>query len=354
MLNRSGGAMRCVGTGFVALDIIRSALDESATVERRHAGGSCGNTLAVLSYLGVSTAAVGRIGDDFAGRELLADLHRCRVDVTFLVPERDRRTPVVIQETFVDARGRARHRFSRACPTCGATMPGYRPLLAADVATVDATIPTHDLFFFDRVASGTLALARRARSKGALVVFEPSGIKDEELFVECLRVAHVLKYSRERLSGLDALVGRGSVVMEIETLGAEGLQFRMRKGRRLGAWSHLAALPALSIRDCAGSGDWCTAGLMAYLASGAGHPVTRIGDPDVVVRGLRFGQALAALNCSFDGARGLMYAATRSNVLKAAERLLTNAVPKLPRKSVPLPAAATRTTRTCAACAAVP
>ena len=108
-------------------------------------------------------------------------------------------------------------------------MPGYRPLLAADVAQVADALPAHNLFFFDRVAPGTLELAHRSREQGALVVFEPSGIKDEELFVECLKASHVLKYSHERLSGLDALVNRGRVPVEIETLGAEGLRFRLRK-----------------------------------------------------------------------------------------------------------------------------
>src|SRR5688572_8995816 len=148
--------MRCIGTGFIALDIIRSALDQSTTIERRHAGGSCGNVLAILSYLGVEATAVGRIGDDPAGGELLADLRRCKVDVKLLSAEQGRRTPIVIQETFVDSRGRARHRFSRACPVCGTTMAGYRPLLTADVDNIAEALPTHDIFFFDRVAPGTL------------------------------------------------------------------------------------------------------------------------------------------------------------------------------------------------------
>ncbi len=350
MPRRAGSVVRCVGTGFVALDIIRSALDESTTLERRHAGGSCGNVLAILSYLGVNASAVGRIGDDPAGSELLADLRRSKVDVKFLVAEQGRRTPIVIQETFVDARGRARHRFSRACPVCGATMPGYRPLLAADVSEVAAGLPAHSLFFFDRVAPGTLELARRSRDQGALVVFEPSGIKDEKLFVECLRVAHVLKYSHERLSGLDALVSRVRLPIEIETLGADGLRVRMRTSGRISAWKHLASLPAPSIRDSAGSGDWCTAGFLARIGGAEADPVARLEDLDVVVDGLQFGQALAALNCSFDGARGLMYATGRAGALRAAERLLAHDVPMLPQDSLPSPAGP-RSDRACAVCA---
>jgi fructokinase len=351
MRSRSGSAMRCVGTGFVALDIIRSAFDENTTVERRHAGGSCGNVLAALSYLGLNASIVGRIGNDVAGGELIADLRRCKVDVTFLAAEVGRRTPIVIQETYVDTRGKARHRFSRACPVCGTTMPPYRPLLAADVSEVAAVLPAHDVFFFDRVAPGTLELARRSRKQGALVVFEPSGIKDEDLFVECLRVSHVFKYSHEWLSALDPLVSRARVPVEIETLGAEGLRFRVRRSGRTCNWQHLPALQAQSIRDSAGSGDWCTAGFLARFVGNDADNFARLADADVLVDSLRFGQALAALNCSYNGARGLMYALGRSGALKAAALLLADNLPKLPRDPLPAPAEP-RFDRACLFCAA--
>jgi fructokinase len=351
MSNKNGTAVHCVGTGFVVLDIIRNALDESTTFERRHAGGSCTNVLAILSYLDVGASVVGRIGDDVAGVELLADLRRCKVDVRFLAAEAGQRTPIVIQETFVDARGRARHRFSRACPVCGATMAGYRPLLVDDVFRVADALPRHTLFFFDRVAPGNVELARRSREQGALVVFEPSGVKNEDLFVECLRVSHVLKYSHERLSGLDALVGRARPTLEVETLGAEGLRFRLCRSGRAMKWKHLPALQASSIRDSAGSGDWCTAGFLARVGTISEDPVARLQDAEAVVSDLRFGQALAALNCSYDGARGMMYAVSRSGVMKATEQVLARDIPKLPQE-LPPPHSGPRSDRTCAVCTA--
>lgn len=323
------GSTRCVGTGFIVLDVIRTPIDTNTTLERRHAGGSCGNVLAILSYLDVPSSSVGRIGEDAAGAELLTDLRRWKVDTRLLVAEPGRRTPVVIQESFTDARGRARHRFSRACPVCGATMPGYRPLLATHVADVADALPAHSVFYFDRVAAGTLELARRSREQGALVVFEPSGIKNEETFIECLRTAHILKYSHERLASLDHLVGQARVPMEVRTLGPAGLQFRVRRSGRLEAWRQLAALEAPSLRDAAGSGDWCTAGLISKLmdeANGAGA----LEDVETVGAALRYGQAFAALNCAYDGARGLMYAMSHTTAEKAAAQVLASERPRLP------------------------
>lgn len=349
MPNRAKLEVRCVGTGFIALDIIRSAIDSHTTLERRHAGGTCGNVLGILSYLGMRATAVGRIGGDPAGSQLRADLQRWKVDVRLLSAEGGRRTPVVIQESYVDSRGRARHRFSRACPACGATMPGYRPLLAADVGEIASSLPSHRCFFFDRVAPGTLKLARHSREQGALVVFEPSGIKDEELFLECLRTCHVFKYSHERLSGLGEFVGRARPPLEIETRGAEGLRFRMRHPGTRFSWTDLEALPAPVLRDAAGSGDWCTAGFLAEIAGAESTDHARIDCMDTVRRALRFGQAVAALNCAYDGARGLMYAMSKTQVRKAVEHLLANETPRLGKLSSPM-SAATRSDRACVVC----
>lgn len=320
----------CVGTGFIVLDLIRQAIERNTTIERRYAGGSCGNVLAILSYLGVRSQAVGRIGDDAAGKELLADLKHWKVDVTRLVAETNRRTPMVIQEIFVDARGRARHRFSRECPVCGATMPAYRPLLTSEVKELAKALPPHGLFFFDRVSPGNLELARYSREQGALVVFEPSGIKDEKLFVECINTSHVFKYSHERLEGIEALTKRTAVPLEIETRGHDGLRFRIRKNNRTLAWHALPAINAPSVVDTVGSGDWCTAGLLASVIAEE-DPIEALQDLETTSRCLRFGQALAALNCGYEGARGLMYSATRAVAMKAADRLLAEGVAALPK-----------------------
>jgi fructokinase len=331
-MRNNSKSLTCVGTGFIVLDLIRQALERNTTIERRYAGGSCGNVLAILSYLGVHSQAIGRIGDDAAGKELLADLRHWKVDVSRLVSEANRRTPMVIQEIFVDARGRSRHRFSRECPVCGATMPAYRPLLISEVKELAKALPSHGLFFFDRVSPGNLELARHSREQGALIVFEPSGIKDEKLFVECVNTAHVFKYSHERLDGIESLTKRTSVPLEIETRGEEGLRFRIRKASRTNAWHALSAIKAPKVVDTVGSGDWCTAGLLASVAAEP-DPIEALQDAETTSKCLRYGQALAALNCGYEGARGLMYSATRAVATKAVERLLADGIAALPKAS---------------------
>ncbi|HEX8706195.1 MAG TPA: PfkB family carbohydrate kinase [Myxococcaceae bacterium] len=312
----------CVGTGFIVLDVIRTTVENGAT-EKRFAGGSCGNVLAILSYFGWTASAVGRIGDDHAGRELLHDLGKWGVRTDLLRVEAGRGTPVIVQENYVDSKGRPRHRFSRACPVCGASLPAYRPLLASEAESVSSQLPAHAVFYFDRVAPGTLELAQKSRARGALIVFEPSGIKDERMFAECLSAAHIVKYSNERIEGIHDLVAKAKVPVEIETLGTKGLRLRVRVNGRAGAWKDLPAYPAPEVRDTSGSGDWCTAGIVQRLLGNGSSVEQLVSDADAVIAATRYGQALAALNCGFEGARGLMYAANAKRVLDLAGAIVS-------------------------------
>lgn len=310
----------CLGTGFVALDIVRSI--NGRTTERRFAGGSCGNVLAILSYLGWKSAPIARIGDDQPGRELIKDLEYWSVDTRFLMREVGAQTPVMFQDIVFDRHGAARHRFSRICPECGVRTAGYRPLLQRDIGELVSSMPSASVFYFDRVARANLEIAIRARQDGALVVFEPSGVKDFELFTACLRACHVFKYSNERLSDVRDVAGDAEVPVEIETRGSAGLMVRIRQGSTVVHEEEMPAVPAPQLRDTAGSGDWCSAGFAHALFSDRDRLPNLARCQNAVIRALRWGQALAALNCSYEGARGLMYAMPREVVITALSDML--------------------------------
>ena len=69
--------------------------------------------------------------------------------------------------------------------------------------------------------------------------------------------------------------------------------------------------------DAAGSGDWLSAGLIHRMFGGSSAIPARHG----IESALRFGSALAAANCSFVGARGMMYSMARGRALALAERI---------------------------------
>src|SRR5262249_5948847 len=78
---------------------------------------------------------------------------------------------------------------------------------------------------------------------------------------------------------------------------------------------------AVGVRDAAGSGDWCTAGLLDKLARG-GLPGLNRASPEGLREDIRYGQALAAWNCGFAGARGGMYEVGQAEFREQVERIL--------------------------------
>ena len=142
-------------------------------------------------------------------------------------------------------------------------------------------------------------------------MFEPSGRSADYLVGEAIEIAHVVKYAEARRRRFpEVMIENSGVCLEIHTMGERGLRYRHRFGRKWSKWLHLGAVRAPRLADTCGAGDWCTAGLIARAAAG-GQEGLRRGGAGQVRAALRYGQTLAAWNCSFEGARGGMYAVTR-------------------------------------------
>ena len=304
----------CIGVGFIAADIVEGSSEEFVA-----AGGSCGNVLAVLAWLGWKSYPVSRMGHDRAAGVIRKDFDTLGIQHTFLFKERSIQTPIVIQRFVEDAKGKRVHRFSLACPECGGWLPRYRAFTLAQATEVIESSVIPRTLYMDRVSPAALRVATWAREKGALIVFEPSSIGDERHFQRAVDLCHVLKFSHDRLGHMRDLLEAQNPKIIIETFAEEGLRVRWR-----GHWSHLPAFAMPRFRDGAGAGDWCSAGLIHHLGTtGAGIIDTL--QKSRLLAALRFGQALAAINCGFEGARGAMMAMTR---MQFAKRLTTLATEK--------------------------
>jgi sugar/nucleoside kinase (ribokinase family) len=301
---------RAFGVGLIALDLVMGA-DPSSPV-RSWAGGTCGNVMSILAYLGWDAFPVARMNGDPASERVRADMMRwgVRLDFSNCVPTSH--TPIIIQEIRRSRDGTATHRFSWACPRCGQWLPGFKSVTMGAIETVAPHLSGAAVFFMDRLSRAGLTLGAQAAKQGAVVVFEPSGKSDPKFFQEAIQLAHVVKYSDQRLIAASGAMEAGTnTILEIQTLGSNGLRYRHRLGRGPSKWTHLDAVAAPRVSDTCGSGDWCTAGLLAKLAVGGQEPMRGAG-PENFRDGLRYGQALAAWNCAFEGARGGMYAVDRT------------------------------------------
>jgi sugar/nucleoside kinase (ribokinase family) len=311
----------CVGSGFVALDLVLIG-NSQQNASFSFAGGSCGNVLTILAFLGWDSVPVIRLKDDEQAAELLADLQKWSVNMRFVTKEPHGTTPVVVQRICTSINGDSYHRFEWKCPTSGVWLPRYRPLPSRMAIEVSTKMPRPRVFYFDRTAKSALILARKSKAAGALVFFEPSGIGDIELFRECVAIADVVKYSEERFAQRLSY-GSTKPLLEIQTRGKEGLRYLWRGKPQNGAnpWRKLKAIPAVDFKDAAGSGDWCSAGLIHMLGRSGRRGLLQSSERRVV-QALRFGQALAAINCRFEGARGAMYRMSDANLQAEAKSLL--------------------------------
>jgi fructokinase len=294
-----------MGTGLVVLDVVLSEV--SGEPARYWAGGTCGNVLIALSYLGWQAQPIARLKSGDAAQWLLADLELWGVSKEFISVTEDGSTPVIVQRIKSGSDG-PRHSFSSRCPSCGKRFSWYKPVVIPVAEEIAQRMQPPQVFFFDQVSAGALLLARACAEAGALVVFEPSGVWKEAPFRQAWQAAHVVKYSRERLKTLPEVADIQGPHLQIETLGPDGLRYRrLVPDGKADAWVELPALPVADFKDAAGSGDWCTAGFLALVAPRglAGFLQT---SADELREALRLGQALAAWNCRFEGARGGMYA----------------------------------------------
>jgi len=289
--------------------------------------------LTILSYLGWHSVPLGRLSPGAAAERVLADLRKWEVSTEFISLANDGSTPIIIERIARTEAGEPYHSFSWRCPGCGAHLPGYKPLLSVVAKDLAGRLPASQVFFFDRVSRAALHLAKVCSDSGAVVVFEPSSVGDPNLFREAWCLAHIVKYSHERLRDIADLElkrsEREGVLLEVETLAADGLRYRSRlpKGRTNG-WRQLNALKPETFKDAAGSGDWCTAGLLNRLARGGlvGFQAT-VGAQ--LQDALRFGQALASWNCGFEGARGGMYQVDKQVFDRQVEKILRGGGPAI-------------------------
>ena len=297
------------GTGLIALDLVVGPEPESPV--RAWAGGTCGNVLSILAYLGWDSYPIARMNDDVASDRVRADLERWGVHVDWAKCVPTTNTPMIVQEIRRKHDGRTDHRFSWSCPHCGKWLPSFKAITVDAVEIVRVALDGASVFFMDRLSRGTLVLAAEASARGAVVMFEPSSKSTGKFMAEAVEVAHVVKYADHRLENAPDVMGpHSAVLLEIQTLGDRGLKYRHRLGRDASGWMHLKAIRAPRLADTCGAGDWCTAGLIAKTMTDGQEGFHRNGVGGIRLA-LRYGQALAAWNCGFEGARGGMYAVSR-------------------------------------------
>jgi fructokinase len=169
------------------------------------AGGTFGNVLAALRFLGWHGKPFARLGGDSAGELIVQDLTAIGVETSFVEREDGARTPVILHRIRRVAGGGRAHGFGWACPKCGERYPSFRPVLSGRAAELTGNLVGSAVFFFDRVSRSALDLAQAAYQAGAAVVFEPSARTEPDAFEEALQWTDVINTTASGWRGCERL-----------------------------------------------------------------------------------------------------------------------------------------------------
>ncbi len=303
----------CVGTGLVALDIILN--DNKKTEPIITAGGSCGNVLTILSFLGWESYPIARLDTTEATQLILEDLEENNVNVSLVSQKENGSAPIIIHRILTDKYGNPKHRFEFRSPKTGKWFPNFKPVLSKMVTELQPNIPKADFFYFDRLSRSSIQLAEINKENGAAIFFEPSSISNEKMFAEALSIADIIKVSDERFPDYKDRFPSSNANLEIITKGSQGLEFRC-KGNE---WIHLEPIKLEGLVDSAGAGDWSSAGIMKKLCI-IGMEIQNLNNEEILGI-LNYGQKLGALNCLYVGARGLMEYVNKQELDELVEML---------------------------------
>jgi fructokinase len=281
-----------IGTGLVVLDRIHVENDEPVVEEL---GGSCGNVLISLAMLGRSVAPLLRLGSDAVGGRLERELCAAGADTRLVSRRRDVNTPVIVQ--LLDLKS-SNHRFSFNCPKSDEPLGSFESITIEELEPARSAIASCSIFYTDRLSATICDAMEIAAEGGAIIHFEPSGICEAEQFERALSLAHIFKYSIDRLPGVLAERARPDAFC-IVTAGNSGL-----KVRHAGAVYRCEAHDAPAVRDTCGAGDMVTSALLDRIIEDHVRGPASL-SIRTVLAGIRSGQRLAAANCAHIGARGI-------------------------------------------------
>lgn len=314
----------CVGTGLIALDVIYNQTPKPNFL----AGGSCGNVLTILSYLGWGSYPVARLGDDPEGDRIIEDMRNWGVKTQFIEQESGVNSPRIIEKILKGKK--VTHRFFMKCEHKN-WLPRRRPYLLKTLETIQDKIPQSNVFYFDRANPSALELAKHLKNQGSIIFFEPPKfLPDDDNFIKCLQIADIVKHCYDQADETEK--SNIKIPLEIQTMGEDGLQYRARILKQR-TWKKMNAFPVSNLVDTAGSGDWLSAGLIHILFQNKSKFAPTQKKLDFA---LKFGQALASLNCNFVGARGIMYNLGKSQLFSLVEKMITaNEYPKIKTSSKP-------------------
>lgn len=293
--------LTCLGAGTFPLDnLLMKSADGSIETIYQHVGGTAGNVMSILAWMGWHTLPAARLDDSEVGLQLKADLESYGCDTRYLTNTPEGGTTIldIIHKTGRD--GKPKTAYMAHSPRGGRFVNHRFWTLKQAQALFDSLDQMPDIFFFDRCAPGNILLAELLHERGVLVYYEPNEAVDRN-FLRAVAVSDIIKFSNEKhpnISFTDCYTDK----LFIQTMNQNGLRYSLRGGD----WKRLVPVCNPNAIDGEGAGDWTSSTLIDALGK---QGLPRIADiqASILEDCLMVAQKVASESVSYIGAKGLIH-----------------------------------------------
>ena len=297
---KQGKKLTCLGAGTFPLDNLQEKTGKDIKTIYQHVGGTCGNVMSILAWMGWHTLPAARLDNSETGLLIKADLESYGCDTRLVSNTPDGGTTIldIIHKTGRD--GKPKTAYMAHSPRGGRFVNHRFWTQKQAQALFDSLEEMPDVFFFDRCAPGNILLAQLFHERGVLVYYEPNEPVDRN-FLRAVTASDIVKFSNEKHPDVSFTEGFTDKLF-IQTMNEKGLRFKLR------AEDWITIPPEYNPHsvDGEGAGDWTTSAFINDM--GHHHMLTfdRIHQPNVT-HCLEEAQRVASMSVSYLGAKGLIH-----------------------------------------------
>ena len=259
-------------------------------------GGTCGNVMCILSWLGWEARPLACLDDSPEGLKITEDLRRYGCDCRYVTNTPGGGTTRLRCTHKKTADGE--HVMSvRAGSPGGSRFPKRHFLRARDEAPafLETLEEAPAVFFFDDPAAGNRLIAKELHKRGSLVYFEPSKVVSNA-DLEAVAISNLIKFSDENVPDVSFVDAYKDKVF-IQSMGAKGARFKF-KGE---PWAMIEDATNESVVDTEGAGDWLSSEFINAII-GAGKDFTY----EDVRNALLTAMGWAGVSVRYMGSKGLI------------------------------------------------
>ena len=223
-------------------------------------GGTCGNVMCILAWLGWDAKPLACLDDSPEGLKITEDLKGYGCDCRYVSNTPSGGTTLLWCTHKKDQAGK--HVMSvRAGAPGGSRFPKRRYLRARDEAPafLEALQEAPGVFFFDDPSAGNRLIARGLKERGSIIYFEPSRMASNA-DLEAVGISDIIKFSDENIPDISFADAYDDKLF-IQTMGPEGVRYKFKDQ----PWVTVDGIKATSVVDTEGAGDWFTSTFLFFM-----------------------------------------------------------------------------------------